>query len=57
VKQVGDAVALNEVIVEVETAKAVVPVESPAAGTLAEVLAKEGAVVQMGLPLAAIQPR
>jgi 2-oxoisovalerate dehydrogenase E1 component len=57
VKHVGDAVALNEVIVEVETAKAVVPVESPAAGTLAEVLAQEGAVIRMGLPLAAIRPR
>ena len=55
-KQVGDSVALNEIIVEVETAKAVVPVESPAAGTLAEVLAEEGAIIQMGLPLATIQP-
>jgi 2-oxoisovalerate dehydrogenase E1 component len=55
-KQVGDSVALNEIIVEVETAKAVVAVESPAAGTLAEVLAEEGAIIQMGQPLATIQP-
>jgi 2-oxoisovalerate dehydrogenase E1 component len=55
-KQVGDSVKLNEVIVEVETAKAIVPVESPAAGRLVEILAKEGVTVQMSQPLGTVQP-
>lgn len=55
-KQVGDSVELNEVIVEVETAKAVVPVESPAAGKLGEILAKEGETIQMSQPLGTVQP-
>jgi 2-oxoisovalerate dehydrogenase E1 component len=55
-KQVGDSVKLNEVIVEVETAKAIVPVESPAAGRLAEILAREGVTVQMSQPLGTVSP-
>jgi 2-oxoisovalerate dehydrogenase E1 component len=55
-KQVGDSVKLNEVIVEVETAKAIVPVESPAAGRLAEILARESVTVQMSQPLGTVQP-
>jgi 2-oxoisovalerate dehydrogenase E1 component len=55
-KQVGDSVKLNEVIVEVETAKAIVPVESPAEGKLAEILAREGVNVQMSQPLGTVQP-
>jgi 2-oxoisovalerate dehydrogenase E1 component len=55
-KQVGDSVKLNEVIVEVETAKAIVPVESPATGRLAEILAREGVTVQMSQPLGTVSP-
>ncbi len=55
-KQVGDSVKLNEVIVEVETAKAIVPVESPSTGKLAEILAREGMTVQMSQPLGTVQP-
>jgi 2-oxoisovalerate dehydrogenase E1 component len=55
-KQVGDSVKLNEVIVEVETAKAIVPVESPAAGRLVEILAREGMTVQMSQPLGTVSP-
>lgn len=55
-KMVGDPVALNEVIVEVETAKAVVPVESPSAGVLAEILALDGVIVQMSQALGTVQP-
>ena len=55
-KQVGDSVKLNEVIVEVETAKAIVPVESPSAGKLADILAKEGETIQMSEPLGTVQP-
>jgi 2-oxoisovalerate dehydrogenase E1 component len=55
-KQIGDPVALNEIIVEVETAKAVVPVEAPGAGKLGQILAREGTIVQMSEPLGTIQP-
>ena len=55
-KQVGDSVKLDEVIVEVETAKAIVPVESPSTGKLAEILATEGVTVQMSQPLGTVQP-
>lgn len=54
-KKVGEKVELNEIVVEVETAKAVVGVESPAAGRLGQVLAAEGVVVQMSQPLGTIQ--
>ncbi len=56
IKQVGDAVALNEAILEVETAKAVVAVESPGEGTLLEILADEGVTVQLGQLLGTVQP-
>jgi 2-oxoisovalerate dehydrogenase E1 component len=55
-KQVGDSVKLDEVIVEVETAKAIVSVESPSTGKLAEILAQEGMTVQMSQPLGTVQP-
>ena len=45
-----------KVIVEVETAKAIVPVESPSAGKLADILAREGMTVQMSQPLGTVQP-
>jgi pyruvate/2-oxoglutarate dehydrogenase complex dihydrolipoamide acyltransferase (E2) component len=40
----------------VETAKAIVPVESPSTGKLAEILAREGVTVQMTQPLGTVQP-
>lgn len=48
---VGDAVALNQVIVQVETAKAVVELPSPYAGTVLALLAEPGATVAVGAPL------
>ena len=50
----GDPVALNQVVVEVETEKAVVELPSPFAGTVAEVLAGVGETVAVGSPLVAI---
>lgn len=55
-KKVGEQVKLGEPLVEVETAKSVFSVESPAAGTLAETLASEGATVTMTQSLGTIQP-
>jgi 2-oxoisovalerate dehydrogenase E1 component len=47
-KAVGDAVAAGELVAEIETDKAVVEIEAPAAGTLAAIEAPVGAVVPMG---------
>ncbi|QCQ90525.1 dihydrolipoamide acetyltransferase family protein [Rhodococcus sp. SGAir0479] len=47
----GDTVALNQVIAEVETAKALVELPSPFAGVVREVLAEPGDTVPVGAPL------
>ena len=39
----GDAVAINDVICEIETAKSLVELPSPHAGTVGELLVSEGA--------------
>jgi 2-oxoisovalerate dehydrogenase E2 component (dihydrolipoyl transacylase) len=51
---VGDVVVLNQVLVEVETEKAVVELPSPFAGTVVDLLAEEGATVAVGRPIVAI---
>jgi 2-oxoisovalerate dehydrogenase E1 component len=56
-KRPGDKVQEGEEIVEMETDKAVVPIESPATGVLADVVAAEGTVVALGQILGTIQPR
>ncbi|GAA4478359.1 dihydrolipoamide acetyltransferase family protein [Rhodococcus olei] len=48
---VGDTVVLNQVIAEVETAKAVVELPSPFAGTVLALLAEPGDAVPVGAPL------
>ncbi|TQF65751.1 2-oxo acid dehydrogenase subunit E2 [Rhodococcus spelaei] len=48
---VGEGVALNQVIAEVETAKALVELPSPYAGTVLALLAEPGEVVAVGAPL------
>lgn len=48
---VGDAVELNQVIAEVETAKAVVELPSPYAGIIAVLHEQPGTVVQVGTPI------
>ncbi len=52
--QVGDHVAVDQEIVEVETAKAAVAVPVPYAGLVAEIHAAPGAVVAVGHPLITI---
>jgi 2-oxoisovalerate dehydrogenase E2 component (dihydrolipoyl transacylase) len=52
--QVGDHVEVDQEIAEVETAKAVVAVPVPFAGTVAEIHASPGAVVAVGRPLITI---
>lgn len=48
---VGDRVELNQVIGEVETAKATVELPSPYAGTVEELLVEPGQTVPVGAPL------
>ena len=48
---VGDTVELNQVIAEVETAKALVELPSPVAGVVRSLHAEPGEVVQVGEPL------
>jgi len=55
-KAEGDAVAEGEGLVEVEAAKAIEVVESPAAGTLAEILAQPDEVVKVRATIAIIEP-
>jgi len=50
----GDRVEVNQVIVEIETAKAVVELPSPWDGTVARLLAEEGQTVDVGVPIIAI---
>ena len=52
IKTTGDAVAADEPIVELETDKVTLEVPAPAAGTLGEILAAEGATVEVGASLA-----
>ncbi|TJZ75779.1 2-oxo acid dehydrogenase subunit E2 [Rhodococcus oryzae] len=48
---VGDTVELDQVIAEVETAKALVELPSPLAGTVLALLAEPGTIVEVGAPL------
>jgi len=47
----GDTVAINDVICEIETAKSLVELPSPHAGIVGELLAPEGATVEVGAPI------
>ena len=53
-KKVGDAVAADEPLVELETDKVTIEVPAPAAGMLAEITAKDGETVGVGALLGAI---
>jgi 2-oxoisovalerate dehydrogenase E2 component (dihydrolipoyl transacylase) len=52
--QPGDRVTINQVIVEIETAKAVVELPSPFEGVVADLLAAEGATVDVGTPILSV---
>ena len=51
-KQPGDTVAIGDVLVEIETDKAVMEYEAYQAGTLAEILIPEGRNADIGAPIA-----
>ncbi len=52
---VGDTVTLNQVIAEVETAKAVVELPSPFAGVIAALHEEPGTIVEVGKPIVSFE--
>ena len=53
--RVGDTVGVNQVLVEIETAKSAVELPSPYAGEVVELFASEGHTVDVGSPIIAIR--
>ena len=54
-KQVGDAVQAGEVIGVIEADKTTVELESPATGTLSEIIGEIGETYEVGAPLAVLE--
>jgi pyruvate/2-oxoglutarate dehydrogenase complex dihydrolipoamide acyltransferase (E2) component len=54
-KAVGDTVVEDEPLAEVEAEKATEVIESPASGTLKEILVEAGTVVEVRTPVAIIE--
>src|SRR6476619_1423133 len=52
---VGDTVSLNQVIAEVETAKAVVELPSPFAGVITALHEQPGTIVEVGKPIVSFE--
>lgn len=55
-KEVGDTVDVDEPVAEVETDKATQEIVSQAAGTIVQLLADEGDDLEVGQPIAKIDP-
>lgn len=53
--QVGDTVKVNDVVVEIETAKSLVELPIPWEGTVAQLLVAEGDTVDVGTPIIAVE--
>lgn len=51
---IGDVVKVNDVLVDIETAKSVVELPSPFAGEVTELLVREGDTVTVGTPIVGI---
>ena len=51
---VGSEVSINDVLVEIETAKSVVELPSPYTGTVEKILVSEGETIEVGTPIIAI---
>lgn len=52
----GDTVTVNQILVEIETAKSLVELPSPHAGTITELLVEEGQTVEVGTPIVRFGP-
>lgn len=53
--KVGDEVAVNQVLVEIETAKSLVELPSPFSGTVVDVLVDEGQTVDVGTAIISVR--
>ena len=49
--KVGDTVEINDIVVEIETAKSLVELPSPFEGTVTALLVPEGEMVPVGTPI------
>ena len=49
--KVGDVIKVNDIVVEIETAKSLVELPSPYAGTIQALLVPEGETVAVGTPI------
>jgi len=54
-RSIGDRVTAGEVVVEIETAKAVQEIEAPASGVLSQILVQVGETVSVNADLAIIE--
>ena len=54
-KQVGDSVEAGEVIGVIEADKATVEIESPASGTVTEIIGEIGETYEIGKPLVVLE--
>src|SRR5213076_1460751 len=50
----GDTVKVNDIVVEIETAKSLVELPVPFAGLVTELLVDEGSTVEVGTPIIAV---
>ena len=51
----GEVIEINDVLVEIETAKSLVELPSPFAGTVTGLLVSEGSTVEVGTPIVEIE--
>jgi acetyl-CoA carboxylase biotin carboxyl carrier protein len=54
-KQVGESVAAGDEVIILESMKMEIPLESPVAGTIKEILVEEGQAVEEGAVLAVVE--
>ncbi|MFL5303823.1 MAG: acetyl-CoA carboxylase biotin carboxyl carrier protein subunit [Polyangia bacterium] len=54
--QVGDAVSEGQTVAILESMKMEMPVESPAAGKVSAIVAKEGQPIEEGAPIVELSP-
>ena len=52
--KVGDVIEINDIIVEIETAKSLVELPSPYAGTILALMVDEGQMVDVGTPIISV---
>lgn len=52
--KVGDVIEINDIIVEIETAKSLVELPSPYAGTVLALMVEEGQMIDVGTPIISV---